>query len=68
MGWVVVAIGAFCICGAALDWNWFINHWKSRVFLRIFGRLGARVFYTLLVAGLVVLGLFIALGDSQTST
>lgn len=47
--------GLFTILGAALDWDWFMNHGKARPFVRAFGRNGARVFYVVL--GLVICAL-----------
>lgn len=56
MGWVFVAVGAFSICGAALDWDWFMNSRRARLFVRVFGRKGARVIYSLVGLTLVILG------------
>ncbi len=67
MGWVIAASGAFAICGAVLDLEFFMNHRKAQVFLRLFGRNGTRVFYGLLGSALVVLGLLIALGIIEQS-
>ena len=62
MGWLFVAIGAFAICGAVLDGDWFMNNRRARLFVRLLGRNGARLFYTLLGSCLLVLGLLLALG------
>ena len=62
MGWVIAGCGAFAICGAALDWEWFMNHRKAQFFVRILGRGGTRVFYGLLGAALMVLGVLMAMG------
>lgn len=67
MGWVFAACGAFAICGAAFDWEWFMSHRKARFFVRLFGRTGTRVFYGLLGTGLVVLGVLMAMGVIQES-
>jgi immunity protein 17 of polymorphic toxin system len=67
MGWVIAASGAFAICGAALDLEFFMNHRKAQLFVRMFGRNGARAFYGLMGSGLVVLGVLIALGIIQQS-
>jgi hypothetical protein len=60
MGWLAMAAGAFSICGAAYDWDLFMNSRKARPFVQVFGRTGARVFYGLLGAGLVVGGALMA--------
>jgi hypothetical protein len=49
----LVGVGIFSIAGGVFDWDWFLGHWKSRLFLKLFGRRGARIFY-------IVLGLCIA--------
>lgn len=65
IGWFISLCGAFAICGAAFDWDWFMNHRKAQMFVSWFGRVGARVFYGLLGTVLVVLGALLALGIVQ---
>lgn len=62
LGWFIALCGVFSICGAAFDADWFMNHRKARLFVSLFGRVGARIFYGLLGSGLVVLGTSLALG------
>lgn len=62
MGWVLVICGVFSICGAVLNWDWFMNNRRARFFVSIFGRNGARMFYGLLGSALVVVGFLLALG------
>ncbi|MFH1230443.1 MAG: immunity 17 family protein [Planctomycetota bacterium] len=62
MEWILTACGVFAICGAAFDWEFFMNHRKARFFIRLFGRTGARIFYGLLGIILVVIGVLIAIG------
>lgn len=50
-------MGMFSILGAILDWNWFFESRKSAIFVRLFGRNGARIFY-------IVLGLFIIIAGT----
>jgi hypothetical protein len=47
--------GGMALLGAALDWDWFMNHRKVRFFVTAFGRFGARLMYGVL--GLVLFGL-----------
>ncbi len=61
-GLVFVAAGAFALCGAGFDWDWFMNARKARVFVSMLGRNGARVFYGLLGAALVIAGLLVVVG------
>ena len=65
MGWLIVGCGAFAVCGAALDWDWFMSNRKAQFFLRLFGRTGTRAFYGLLGAALIVLGILMATGIIQ---
>jgi hypothetical protein len=53
---VLILVGLFSIIAAALDWNWFMNNWRARFFVNIFGRNGARIFYIGLGVFLVVVG------------
>lgn len=62
VGLIFVAAGIFSICGAAFDWDWFINSRKARFFVATFGRTGARIFYSVLGIVIVVLGTLIMLG------
>lgn len=62
LGLIFVAAGAFSICGAAFDWDWFLNSYRARFFVAILGRTGARVFYGLLGLGFIVLGVLFTLG------
>ncbi len=42
---LLILIGLFSILGGILNWNWFMNNWRARFFVNIFGRNGARIFY-----------------------
>lgn len=70
MHWYSIFLGAaglFAICGAAFEWNFFMNNHKARFIGAIFGRTGARVFYMLLGTFLVVLGILGAFGMIDVS-
>lgn len=62
IGLFIVAAGAVSICGAAFDWDWFINSRKARFFVAILGRTGARILYGILGTVIVVTGLLITFG------
>ena len=62
MGWAIAAAGVFSAVGAALDWDWFMNHRKAQRLVRLMGRGGARAFYGLLGLTLVVVGVLMVLG------
>ena len=68
VGLILVAAGIFSICGAAFDWDWFINSYKARIFVAIFGRTGARIFYGILGTAIVVIGALITFGILKDAT
>jgi small neutral amino acid transporter SnatA (MarC family) len=61
MSTIIILSGPFIIAAAVLDWEWFFANWRAALFVKIFGRNGARAFYGLL--GVLVL----ALGLNMTS-
>jgi hypothetical protein len=49
LGPILVFVGgAFCIIASILNWNWFFENRRAYIFVKLFGRTGARVFYSLL--------------------
>ncbi len=68
IGLFLVAAGIFSICGAAFDWDWFINSRKARFFVAMFGRTGARLFYAFLGAVITVIGVLITTGVIESAT
>ncbi len=67
LGLLIVAAGAFSVCGAVCDWDWFINSRKARFWVAILGRNGARAFYAILGVGLVVFGILMTLGIIEST-
>ena len=57
VGLVLVAAGIFSICGAIFDWDWFINSRKAQIWVTLFGRTGARIFYGILGVIICVIGI-----------
>jgi hypothetical protein len=64
-GLILVLGGVFSICGAVLNWDWFMNHYKARLIVALLGRDGARVFYGLLGTVIVVTGLVLAFSGAR---
>lgn len=58
--WLVGFAGAFTIAGAALDWNLFMESRKAALWVRLFGRNGARVFYGVLGLALIAVAFVVA--------
>ena len=65
LGLLIVAAGAFSVCGAAFDWEWFMNHRKARFMTAILTRPGARIFYGVLGLALMVFGILMTAGVIQ---
>jgi len=53
-----IVVGFYSIAGAALNWEWFMGDPKAKVFARLFGRTGTRVFYILLGVSALIFGFF----------
>ncbi len=49
--------GIFSILASVLNLNFFFENRKAKIFVTIFGRTGARVFYIILGIFIIVLGL-----------
>ena len=61
-GLLLILAGLFSVAGASFDWEWFMNHRKARLFTKLLGRTGARIFYGLLGFVIAVLGVFTMFG------
>lgn len=59
LGILSILAGLFMIVAAALNWGRLMDNKRAAVFVRLFGRNGARVFYVFLGVGLVALGYMI---------
>jgi hypothetical protein len=58
---ILVGAGLFSIAGGIFNWDWFMSHRRAALFVRLFGRMGARIFYILLgilIAAIGVAGSF----------
>ena len=44
------------------DWEWFMTNRRARLFVSLFGRTGARIFYGLLGIALIVVAVLMMLG------
>jgi hypothetical protein len=55
-GIVIILCGIFSIVCAAFNFNWFINNNRAKLFVKVFKRNGARIFYIILGIILCLLG------------
>ena len=56
-----ILIGSLSIAASYFNWDWYFNNYRARFLVKIIGRRGARVFYTVLGLFLVGLGAAILL-------
>lgn len=54
---LIVIFGIFCIICSIANWDWYFNHRKAQLFVSLFGRTGARIFYICTGVVLMVLGI-----------
>ena len=57
-----LALGIYFLSSAIGNWNRFWNYPKTRFYVKLFTRQGARYFYGLMGLGLIILGLLGLLG------
>jgi hypothetical protein len=58
-GIIILLAGLFSIICAAFDFNWFMNNHRASLFVKLFKRNGARVFYIVLGIVLCIMGIVI---------
>lgn len=59
---LLAAVGLFSVLAGVFNWDFFFNSRKARLWIRLFGRGGARIFYILLGILIIVLGIFSQVG------
>ncbi len=58
MGWyffLIFGMGLFSIVASIFNWDWYFENRKARMFVSLFGRTGARVFYIILGVFIIIL-------------
>ena len=60
--YVIIAAGLFAMAGGIFNWGFFINSRKARLWVRLFGQGGARIFYVVLGLAIAVVGALLAAG------
>ncbi len=62
---LIISLGAglFAILGAIFNWDFFFRNTKSSLFMSLFGRNGARVFYAALGLFLIYMGFQIGMDN-----
>ncbi len=62
---VFALAGLFCMICATLNVNWFMENRRARIFVELFGRTGARVFYFILGFAFTVMGILLGLNGVE---
>ncbi len=57
--------GVFSIVCAVKDYDWFMENHKAWLFVKLFGRNGARIVYALLGLALAGVGVILVLGGNR---
>ena len=57
-----VLAGLFSILAAVKNWDFFMNNRKAYIWVKLFGRNGARIFYGILGFVIAIIGLGISVG------
>ncbi len=58
---IFLAAGAFSVAGGVLNWDFFMSSRRAAIFVKIFGRNGARIFYAVLGAAIMTLGVLVGM-------
>lgn len=53
----LIGAGVFTVIGAIQDWDWFMNHRRAWIFVKLLGRKGARIFYMISGSAIALYGL-----------
>ncbi|MCB9245482.1 MAG: immunity 17 family protein [Flavobacteriales bacterium] len=48
LGVLVIGAGVFSLLASLFNWEFFFTNYRARFFVKLFGRQGARIFYSLL--------------------
>ncbi|MGB3760309.1 MAG: immunity 17 family protein [Rivularia sp. (in: cyanobacteria)] len=56
---LIILAGLFSVAASYFNWDWYFNNYRARFLVKIIGRKGARIFYT--VFGLFLIGMAVAI-------
>jgi hypothetical protein len=66
LGCLAILIGASAVLGGLFNWEWYFRLPEADRAVRLFGRGGARVFYVLIGAAFIAIGLRFARGHAPS--
>jgi small neutral amino acid transporter SnatA (MarC family) len=67
MQYFFVVSGLFAFFSALANWEWFMAHPRAELFVKLFGRSGARIVYALIGLTLIAIGGAMILFPGATS-
>jgi small neutral amino acid transporter SnatA (MarC family) len=62
-GILIILAGLFSVAASYFNWDWYFNNYRARFLVKIIGRKGARIFYTVFGLFLVAMAVAILLGS-----
>lgn len=60
---LIILAGLFSVTASYFNWDWYFNNYRARFLVKIIGRKGARIFYTVFGLFLVAMAVAILLGS-----
>jgi small neutral amino acid transporter SnatA (MarC family) len=52
-----IVVGLFVLLVSIMNWDWFFTSTKAQRLIRLIGRTGARIFYTIIALLLIIFGI-----------
>ncbi|MBZ0317968.1 MAG: immunity 17 family protein [Anaerolineae bacterium] len=59
---ILIGCGALIITTAIMDWDWFFSSRTTRLTIMIFGRKIARIIYSIIGFGMIIVAIAVLLG------
>lgn len=56
LGIILILAGVFTVTGAICNWDFFMNSFKSRFWVKLLGRNKTRIFYGIVGTGIIIFG------------
>lgn len=56
-GTTLIFVGLFSLISSLKNWDFFMNNHKAQFWIKLFGRKGARIFYSVIGLILIIIGI-----------
>jgi small neutral amino acid transporter SnatA (MarC family) len=57
-----IVVGVFVLIVSIMNWDWYFNSTKAQRLIRLIGRTGSRIFYSIIGLLLVIIGIGLITG------